>query len=141
MYIRCVRYCLITKGQMILKKLYKNLIFFLNNQVQVICVVRDSSVGIAIHYELEGPRIESRWGEILRTRPDPASFKMGTESVSRVKRPGRGLNHPPLLALRKSSAIPLLPLWVFVACSRVKFTLQVICCRSNSRLMMNTFGT
>ena len=31
---------------------------------------RDSSVGIAIRYEPDGPGIESRWGEIFRTRPD-----------------------------------------------------------------------
>jgi hypothetical protein len=31
---------------------------------------RDSSVGIATCYGLEGPRIESRWVEIFRTYPD-----------------------------------------------------------------------
>ena len=31
---------------------------------------RDSSVGIATVYGLDGPEIESRWGEIFRTRPD-----------------------------------------------------------------------
>jgi hypothetical protein len=31
---------------------------------------RDSSVGIATRYGLEGPGIESRWGEIFRTDPD-----------------------------------------------------------------------
>ena len=31
---------------------------------------RDSSVGIATHYGLDGPGIESRWGEIFRIRPD-----------------------------------------------------------------------
>jgi len=32
---------------------------------------RDSSVGIATPYGLDGPGIESRWGgEIFRTRPD-----------------------------------------------------------------------
>ena len=31
---------------------------------------RDSSVGIATRYGLEGPGIESRWGEIFRTYPD-----------------------------------------------------------------------
>jgi hypothetical protein len=31
---------------------------------------RDSSVGIATRYGLEGPGIESGWGEIFRTRPD-----------------------------------------------------------------------
>jgi hypothetical protein len=29
-----------------------------------------SSVGIATAYELDGPGIESRWGEIFRTCPD-----------------------------------------------------------------------
>ena len=35
------------------------------------CVGRDSSVGIATHFGLDGPGIESRWGgsEIFRTRP------------------------------------------------------------------------
>jgi len=31
---------------------------------------RDSSVGIATRYRLDGPGIESRWGEIFRTRLD-----------------------------------------------------------------------
>ena len=30
----------------------------------------------------------------------PASYKMGTGSFTGVKRPGRGVNHPPHLALR-----------------------------------------
>jgi hypothetical protein len=38
----------------------------------------DSSVGIANRYGLEGPGIESQWGEIFRTYPDrpwdPASL-------------------------------------------------------------------
>jgi hypothetical protein len=34
------------------------------------CGSRDSSVGIATRYGLEGPGIESRWGEIFRTYPD-----------------------------------------------------------------------
>ena len=36
---------------------------------------RDSSVGIATRYRLDGPGIESRWGgEFFRTRPDPPSL-------------------------------------------------------------------
>ena len=31
---------------------------------------RDSSVGIATRYGLDGPGIESRWGDIFRFRPD-----------------------------------------------------------------------
>jgi hypothetical protein len=43
----------------------------------------------------------------------PASCTMGTGSFPGVKRPGRGADHPPLLAprLRMNRAIPLLPLW------------------------------
>jgi hypothetical protein len=33
---------------------------------------RDSVVGIATRYGLEGPGIESRWGEIFRTYPHRA---------------------------------------------------------------------
>jgi hypothetical protein len=33
-------------------------------------VNQDSSVGIATAYGLDGPAIESRWGEIFRTCPD-----------------------------------------------------------------------
>ena len=33
-------------------------------------VDRDISVGIATRYRLEGPGIESRWGEIFHTCPD-----------------------------------------------------------------------
>jgi hypothetical protein len=51
---------------------------------------RDSSVGIATRYGLEGPGIESRWGEIFRTYPDrlrgPLNpCTMGTGSLPGVK--------------------------------------------------------
>ena len=62
---------------------------------------RDSSVGIATRYGLDGLRIESRWGARfsapVQTGPGayPASCTMGTESFPGVKRPGRGADHPP----------------------------------------------
>ena len=68
-------------------------------------VGRDSSVGIVTSYELDGLAIESRWGRDflapVHTRPGahPASYTMCTESVAGVKRPGRGVDHPPHLAL------------------------------------------
>ena len=34
------------------------------------------------------------------TGADPASYAMGTGSFAGVKRPGRGVDHPPYLALR-----------------------------------------
>jgi hypothetical protein len=65
-----------------------------------------SSVGIATGYELYGSGVESRWGEIFRTRPDrpwgsPNLLYNGYQvSFPGVKRPGRGVNHPPHLAPR-----------------------------------------
>jgi hypothetical protein len=60
-----------------------------------------SSVGgIATHYWLDAPRIESRWGARLfvhvQTGPGahPVSCTMGTWSFLGVKRPGRGADHP-----------------------------------------------
>ena len=61
---------------------------------------RDSSVGIATRYGLDGPGIESRWGErfsaSVQTGPGshPASYTMGTGSFPGVKRPGRGVDYP-----------------------------------------------
>ena len=63
---------------------------------------RDSSVGIATRYGLDGLGIESRWGcEIFRTRPDrpwgpPSLLYNGyTGSFLGLKRPGRGADNPP----------------------------------------------
>ena len=62
---------------------------------------RDSSVGIATGYRLDGPGIESRWGRDfprpVQTCPgtNPASYTMGTGSFPGIKRPGRGVDHPP----------------------------------------------
>ena len=60
-----------------------------------------SAVGIATHYRLDGPGIESRWGARfsapVQTGPKahPASYTMGTGSFLGVKQPGRGFDHPP----------------------------------------------
>jgi hypothetical protein len=61
---------------------------------------RDSSVGIAIGYWLDGQGIESRWGARFFAHVQtsfgahPASCTMGTGSFPGVKRPGRGADHP-----------------------------------------------
>jgi hypothetical protein len=74
--------------------------------LQYIRVGRDSSVGIATRYGLEGPGIECRLGARfsppVQTGPgsQSASFTMGTASFPGVKRPGRGVDHPPHLAPR-----------------------------------------
>jgi hypothetical protein len=62
---------------------------------------RDSSVGIATRYRLDGPGIESRWGASFSVSVQtgrvahPASYTMGTGSFPGVKWPGHGVAHPP----------------------------------------------
>jgi hypothetical protein len=53
----------------------------------------------------------------------PVSCTMGTRCFPGVKRPGRGADHPPLLAPRSrmSGALPLLLLWALRACYRGNF--------------------
>ena len=73
-------------------------------------------------------------GEIFRIRPDRAwgspriLFNGNRVSSPGVKRPGRDVNHPPHLAsrLRKSKAVPLLPVWAFTTSSRTKFIFTVV---------------
>jgi len=61
---------------------------------------RDSSVSIAT-CGLNGTGIEPRWGARfsapLQTGPGahPAFYTMSTRSFPEVKRPARGVNHPP----------------------------------------------
>ena len=70
------------------------------------CQDRDSSVGISTRYGLDGPRIESRWEARFSTPVQTgtgfnlASSTMGTKSFLGVKRSGRGVDNPPLLAPR-----------------------------------------
>jgi hypothetical protein len=68
-------------------------------------VGRDSTVGIATRYGLDGPGIESCWIEIFRTRPDwplGATSLLYNDSGSfpLVNQPGRGVEHLPHLAPR-----------------------------------------
>jgi hypothetical protein len=71
---------------------------------------RDSVVGIATHYGLEGLGIESWWGKIFRTNPDqlrgPPSLLYDGYQVFPAGKGGRGVmltTHPLLvLRLRKS---------------------------------------
>ena len=64
---------------------------------------RDSSVGIATRYGLDGPGIESWWG---RDFPPPSRPALGPTQPPvqwvpglswGVKRPGRGADHPPAI--------------------------------------------
>jgi DNA-binding sugar fermentation-stimulating protein len=62
-------------------------------------VGRDSSVGIATRYRLDGPGIETRWEARFSATVQVgsgahlASYTMGTGSFPGVKRPGRGVKH------------------------------------------------
>jgi hypothetical protein len=70
---------------------------------------RDSSVGIATRYGLDGPGI----GEIFRSRPDrpwgPPSLLYNGYRVTfpGVKRPGRGVDHPPSSSARVKERVEL----------------------------------
>jgi hypothetical protein len=87
---------------------------------------RDSVEGIATHYGLEGPGIESRWGEIFRTCPDqlrgPPSLLYNGYWLFPWGKGGRGVmltTHPLLVPrLRKSWTIPPLTLWVLLGLLR-----------------------
>jgi hypothetical protein len=70
---------------------------------------RDSVLGIATRYGLDGPGFESRGGgerarfsAPVQTGPGahPASYTMSTASFPRVKWPGPGVDHQPHLAPR-----------------------------------------
>jgi hypothetical protein len=77
----------------------------------VVIVGSGSSVGTATGYELEGPRIESRWGRDFphMSRPaHPASCTVGTEPFPGVES-GRGVTLTPhsLLVRRSKNKVAL----------------------------------
>ena len=92
---------------------------------------QDRVVHIATCYGLESLGIESRWGKTSHTRPDqpwdpPRLLYKGFQVFpGGVRSPGLGIDHPPPSSakIKERVDIHLLPLWVFVACSWVKFTL------------------
>ena len=69
-------------------------------------VDRDTVIGIAARYGLDGPGIESQWGPRysapVQTCPlaQPASYTMGTGTFPCAKKPGRGVDHLPHLEPR-----------------------------------------
>jgi hypothetical protein len=110
-----------------------------------------SVVGLATGYGLDGPGIESRWGEIFRTRPDrpwsPPSLLYNGYRFFPGGKSGRGVtltSHPLLMPWsRKSRVIPLHPLWAvrplesLRACTRVHFTYLYLCrCSQPSGIML-----
>jgi len=83
-------------------------LFALNVITDVVdlCLGRDSVVGVATRYGLDGPGIENWWGQEfpLQSRPALASNQPHVQWVPGLflgfKVPGRGVDHPPHLAMR-----------------------------------------
>ena len=85
---------------------------------------------------LDGPGIESRWGarfsSPVQNGPGahPASCRMGTGSFPEVKRPGRGVDHPPTSSAQVKERVELYLCspsglsWPFLAFMCV---IQVVC--------------
>jgi hypothetical protein len=97
--------------------------FLWNLSTHLFTVSRES---IATRYGLEGPGIDSRWGEIFRTYPDllrgPPSLPYNGYRVFPGGKGGRGViltTHPLLVPRwRKCWAIPPLTLWVLLGLLR-----------------------
>jgi hypothetical protein len=77
-------------------------------------VGRDSSVGIATNYRLDGPGIESQWGgggfsATVQTGPGahPASYRMGTWSFPGTKRQERGVDHSSIASAEVKERVEL----------------------------------
>ena len=98
---------------------------------------RDNSVAIPTNCGLGGPGIEYRWGARFSapvqtcSESHPASCTIGTGSFPGVKRPGRGVEHPPPSSAEVKERVELYlysHLWAFVVCSRVNFTYSLPTC-------------
>jgi hypothetical protein len=96
-------------------------------------VGRDSSVGITAHYGLYSPGIESRWSDIFRTRPDwpwvPQSLMYNGYRVILVGKVAGVWRWQPVpssaeIKRRLELYVYVLPLWGFLACYRVNFTIK-----------------
>jgi len=92
---------------------------------------RDRVVNVVTHYGLNSLGTESRWGKTSHTHPDqswdpPRLLHKGFQGFpEKVKRPKPGVDHPsPSSAkVKESVEIYIYSHSVFVACSKVNFTL------------------
>jgi hypothetical protein len=91
----------------------RNTVKLLINTIRFRRVGRNSSVGIATRYELDGPGIESRWGRgfayTSRTTlgTNPESCTMGTGSFQEVKRAGWWVDRPSLSSAQVKERVGL----------------------------------
>ena len=89
-------------------------------------------VGIATHYKLEGPGIETRCRRDFLRLPRPA-LRPTQSAIQWIS--GRGLNHPPQPSADVKDRVELysqLPVWASMTYSRAKFTslhTHIICTR------------
>ena len=120
-----------------LAKTYR--VFNKHEYILLQCTVsRDSSVGKATPYGLDGPGIESRWRryfphpstQALWSIQPPVQWVPGP--FPGVKRPERGVDCPPppttsqCRGQKKSTAVTLFHLWTPILCSRVNFTFLLL---------------
>jgi hypothetical protein len=72
--------------------------------------------------------VEARFSTPAHAGPGthPPSYTMRTGSFPGVKRPGRGVDHPPQSSAEVKETVELFPLWPFMACTRVTFTFTFI---------------
>ena len=91
---------------------------------------RDSAVGIASRYRMDGPRIEFRWGRNFshhsRLALDPPSLLYNRYRLSfpGVKLLSRGVDHPSPSSAKVKEKVELYlcsSLWTVVACFKVNF--------------------
>jgi len=102
-----------------------------------------SVVDTATRYGLDGPGIESRWGEIFRTYPyrlrGPPSLLYNGYRVFPGDKGRRGVmltTHPlQVPRLRKSWSVPPLTLWVLLGVLRSSFYLFLLLVRSQRVLL------
>ena len=108
-------------------------------RTDVVCVGRNISVGIATRYGLDGSGIESRWGArfFAPVQIGPGahrvSYTMGTGFFSGVKRPGRGVDHPPHSSAENKEKVELCLyspsglLWPILGCTLYLYLYQICC--------------
>ena len=94
-----------------------------------------TNIGIATRYWTSGDRTQVGGPDFPHpSRPSLGPIQPPIQWVQSlfqaVKRPGRGVDHPP----------PTSAIWAFVACSRVNFTFHLLHKRKNNSAQHNVFA-
>ena len=90
------------------------IIHYLLLALRTVCVGRDSSGGIATRYGLDGTGIELRWGarfsaavQTVPGSPPTLLYSGYRVSFPGLKRPVRGVDHPPLYSAEVKERVEL----------------------------------